>query len=90
MIDAGRLARENMTMSKRPLSFEQALARLEKIANQIEKGEIGLEESMTRYEEGMVLVQQCREILSQAEQRIIKLQPDDSGGGVDDASGNPT
>ena len=73
-------------MSKKPLSFEEALARLERIAEQIEKGEIGLEESITRYEEGMALVQQCREILTQAEQRIVKLQPDDPGGKPENAT----
>jgi exodeoxyribonuclease VII small subunit len=68
-----------MAMSeKKPISFEQALARLEQLADEIEQGKIGLEESIIRYEEGMGLVKQCREILTAAEQRIVKLQPDTS------------
>ena len=63
-------------MSKKPVTFEEALARLETIANEIEQGKVGLEESITRYEEGMMLVKHCREILSAAEQRIVKLHPD--------------
>jgi exodeoxyribonuclease VII small subunit len=63
-------------MSSKPLSFEQALARLEQIAAEIEQGKIGLEDSLARYEEGMALVQRCREILTAAEQRIVKLQPE--------------
>ena len=67
-------------MSKKALSFEEALARLEQIAEAIDKGQIGLEESITQYEEGMKLLRHCREILAQAEQRIIQLQPSGSTG----------
>jgi exodeoxyribonuclease VII small subunit len=63
-------------MSKKPLSFEEALARLEAIADDIEQGRIGLEESIVRYEEGMKLIQRCKAVLSEAEQRIIRLQAD--------------
>lgn len=63
-------------MSKKKVTFEEAMARLEAIADEIEKGEIGLEESIDRYEEGMKLLAQCQDILTTAEQRIVKLQPD--------------
>jgi exodeoxyribonuclease VII small subunit len=66
-------------MAKNELSFEDALKRLEGIAREIEEGKIGLEESITRYEEGMKLVKQCRDILARAEQKIQKLQPTSSG-----------
>ena len=59
--------------TKKP-TFEEALARLEVIAEQIEQGKIGLEESITQYEQGMALVKQCRDILSKAEHKIQKLQ----------------
>lgn len=61
-------------MAKKKLSFEEALSQLELIAGQIEQGEIGLEESITKYEEGMSLVKQCRDILGKAEMKIQKLQ----------------
>jgi len=54
-------------------TFEDALKKLEQITEQIERGEIGLEESITRYEEGMKLVAKCRNILTKAEHRIEKL-----------------
>jgi exodeoxyribonuclease VII small subunit len=65
---------------KKELKFEEALAKLETIAQQIEEGTIGLEEAIAKYEEGMKLVKQCRTILASAEQKIQKLQPTDSGG----------
>ena len=67
-------------MSKKKPSFEESLKRLESIAEQIERGQIGLEESIDKYEEGMALVRQCRDILAKAELRIQQLhqRPDGS------------
>ena len=62
-----------MTKKKEP-TFEEALSQLETIAEQIEQGKIGLEESISKYEEGMALVKRCREILANAESKIQKLQ----------------
>ncbi|MEK6676938.1 MAG: exodeoxyribonuclease VII small subunit [Planctomycetota bacterium] len=67
-------------MSKKKPSFEEALKQLEQVAEQIEQGKIGLEDSIAKYEEGMILVKHCRDILSRAEHRIQQLQsaPDGS------------
>ncbi len=61
-------------MNKKKLTFEEALRQLETIAEQIEQGQIGLEESIAKYEEGMAMVQHCRQILNTAEQRIQQIQ----------------
>jgi exodeoxyribonuclease VII small subunit len=66
-------------MSKRKLSFEEALKQLETLAEQIERGDIGLEDSIKKYEEGMALVQQCREILAKAEHKVQQLQERSDG-----------
>ena len=66
-------------MAKKKPTFEEALRQLEAIAEQIEAGRIGLEESITKYEEGMGLVRRCREILAKAEHKIQKLQQRDDG-----------
>ncbi len=60
-------------MGKKKLTFEEALKNLEEIAEQIEQGKIGLEESISQYERGMALVKQCQGILAKAELRIEKL-----------------
>lgn len=57
---------------KKP-SFEECLAELEQIVAKIESGEIGLEESISRYEKGIKLLQQCRTILDAAEKKIQLL-----------------
>jgi exodeoxyribonuclease VII small subunit len=63
-------------------SFEQSLTRLEEIVHALEEGEIGLSESLERYEEGVKLLRQSYELLQKAERRIELLS------GVD-ADGNP-
>lgn len=56
-----------------PKSFEEALTELERILTEIESGEIGLEESLARYERGNFLIQHCRSVLGAAEKRIELL-----------------
>lgn len=55
---------------KRQPSFEEAMATLEQIVTEVEEGQVGLEESLQKYEKGMRLIQYCRGILEQAEKRI--------------------
>jgi len=66
-------------MAKKKQTFEQALEQLTTLAEQIEKGEIGLEESIARYEEGMKLIQYCRHILTNCEHKIETLQKQHDG-----------
>lgn len=61
-------------MSQNSSDFEIAMARAEEIATSIEQGQIGLEESIKQFEEGMALIRKCRQVLSEAELRIAKLE----------------
>ncbi len=56
-----------------PPTFEQSVAQLEQIVAAIESGQIGLEDSLAKYEQGMELVKRCRTILDRAEKRIEQL-----------------
>jgi exodeoxyribonuclease VII small subunit len=53
-----------------PKDFEDALRELEQILQEIESGQIGLEESLSKYERGHFLIQHCQKILSAAEKQI--------------------
>ncbi len=68
-----------MARSTKRLKFENALERLDEIVEQMESGEIGIEDSIARYEEAMKLAAHCRQILDEAEQRIQKIQLDAAG-----------
>jgi exodeoxyribonuclease VII small subunit len=60
-----------------PQTFEESVAQLEQIVSAIESGQIGLEESLAKYEQGMELVKRCRSILDKAEKRIEQLTEKD-------------
>ena len=63
-----------------PKSFEEALAELERILAEIEGGQVGLEESLVKYERGTFLIQHCRGVLSTAEKQIELLSKSADGG----------
>jgi exodeoxyribonuclease VII small subunit len=63
-----------------PKNFEEALAELEKILAEIEGGEVGLEESLLKYERGNFLIQHCRGVLNSAEKQIEELSKTPDGG----------
>lgn len=57
--------------------FEQDLERLERIVEQLEKGELSLERSIDLFEQGMRLYRQCRFALETAEQRVNSILAED-------------
>jgi exodeoxyribonuclease VII small subunit len=61
-----------------PKNFEEAIAELEQILSDIEAGELGLEETLQKYERGNFLIQHCRDVLNAAEKQIevISKGPD--------------
>jgi len=50
--------------------FEESLVRLDKIVQELEKGEVSLEKSLTLFEEGMKLSGTCRKALEEAEGKV--------------------
>jgi len=60
-------------------TFEAMMERLQELVGRLETGNLTLEESIQAFEEGMALVRKCTGVLSQAEQRIVKLTRDATG-----------
>lgn len=58
------------------IPYEQLIEQLEGIVDRIEGGELGLEDSIKGYEQGIELVKRARVILDRAEQRITELNAD--------------
>ena len=57
-------------------SFEDNIEKLQATVDEIESGELGLEEMIAKYEDGIKLIKACREILDKAELKINKLLED--------------
>lgn len=63
-----------------PGSFEEQLAELEKIVEQLEEGDLTLEQSVSLFERGVHLSNACKAQLSSAESRIqVLLDPEHKG-----------
>ncbi len=54
-------------------NFEDSMKNLEQIATELENGNLSLDESVKKFEEGMKLAKQCNDILEQAEKKITIL-----------------
>ena len=58
---------------KKKLTYEEAVAKLEQIVEQLEQGEISLEKSVELFTEGMNLIKTCNLYLNEAESKIKVL-----------------
>ena len=56
--------------AKKTLNLEKALSQLEDIVEQLESGELPLENAMKKFEEGIKLTRGCQAALKEAEQKV--------------------
>jgi len=72
-------------MTDRPIdemTFEEAMAELEQVLGQLERGDVPLDQSITLYERGAALKARCETKLREAEEKVAAITLD--------ADGNPT
>lgn len=63
-----------MSTSDRTIKdFEKSLHKLEQIVQHMESDELGLEESLKQFEDGIKLAKQCQSALSSAELKVNQL-----------------
>lgn len=55
------------------MNFEENMKQLEQIANELEKGNLDLDTSVEKFEEGMKISKECSDILEKAERKITML-----------------
>ena len=64
-------------MTEKPvaeMAFEEAMAALEGVVTQLERGEVKLEESIALYERGAALKARCEVLLREAEEKVEKIR----------------
>jgi exodeoxyribonuclease VII small subunit len=61
------------------MKFEKALERLEEVVEELEKGELSLDESLAKYENGIKMYRICLELLEGAEKRLKVFAKDENG-----------
>ena len=69
-------------MSERPvdeMTFEEAMAELEKVLGQLERGDVALDDSIKLYERGAALKKRCETKLKEAEEKVAAITLDGDG-----------
>ena len=61
------------------MTFEQAMAELERVVSQLEHGDVALEASITLYERGAQLKKRCETKLKEAEEKVALITQDGDG-----------
>ena len=61
------------SLMKEDINFEDAMEKLEKIAEELESEDLSLDASVKKFEEGMELSKKCNEMLQNAEKKITVL-----------------
>ncbi len=67
------------------LNFEQSLTELEKLVEQLEKGDLPLDDALKKYEAGIKLSRECQSTLKEAQMKVTTLMEEhpDQDGDVD-------
>ncbi len=71
-------------MSKKSVTFEESMTRLDEIVKALEAGDVPLEESMKLFEEGTKLAAKCSALLDTAELKVSKLMAGPDGTPVEE------
>ncbi len=66
-------------MKESKLNFEETMENLEKIVQELEKGDLNLDDSISKFEEGMKLSKAASTYLEEAEKKITMLVSDKEG-----------
>lgn len=66
------MTRKKATL-KPPKNIEEALTRLETLVVDLETGELGLDDALQQFEQGITLTRYCQDTLTQAELKIQQL-----------------
>ncbi len=61
------------------MSFEEAMAQLEQVVTQLERGDVPLDQSITLYERGAALKERCDAKLKEAEEKVAAITLDAGG-----------
>jgi exodeoxyribonuclease VII small subunit len=69
------MARKDQSSDK----FETALEELERVVEQLESGDLSLEEALAAFEKGVGLVKQCNQKLNEVEKKLELLVKDKEG-----------
>ena len=70
--------------SRKSINFETAIEELESLVEEMEQGDISLEDSLKKFERGIELTRTCQKALQEAEQKVQILVEKETGDVISD------
>lgn len=67
-----------MATRKKAANFEKSLESLEALVEEMESGDLSLDDALKSFEKGIKLTQECQQALDEAEQKVAILLGDDA------------
>ena len=61
------------------MTFEEAMSELEAVVDQLDRGDVALDESIKLYERGALLKKRCERKLKEAEEKVAAITLDEDG-----------
>lgn len=65
-----------MATKKEEISFEEKIKKLESIVNELERGEVDLDDAINKYTEAMKLSKECSDKLNEVSEKVNKILTD--------------
>ena len=59
--------------ARKSINFEKALGELEKLVDEMEAGDLSMEDMLKRFEKGIALTTECQQALQKAELKVSEL-----------------
>ena len=67
-------------MAAKKMTLEQSFEGIDRIIDELQRGELSLEESFKKYEEGMKLIKNCNDAIDKVEKKLIVIDEKEEGG----------
>ena len=80
---AKTVAKKAAKKNKKSFQFETALQELEDLVEQMERGEMSLEDTLKHFERGISLTRSCQQALKDAEQKVEILMKKSGNAGLE-------
>ena len=80
------MAKSKSPSNAKKIDFEKSLAELEQLVEEMENGDLTLDQSLSKFEKGVALTKACQQALQEAEQRVNILMEKNGEATLEDFS----
>lgn len=72
-----KLSKGRADMASKKMSLEECFEGLDEIISELQSGELSLEDSFKKYEDGMKLIKKCNDTIDKVEKKLVVVENDE-------------